>query len=907
MNAVQYVVLGLATGSVYALIACGLVVSYRGSGIINLAQGAMVMVGAYTYYEATVSWNMAPAVGIVAALVVGGLLGCIVQWGVLRNLRNTSPLLRVIATLAVLMVLQAAAVLLFGVDTLVVKGAFPTSSITLFADVTVGADRLILFFIGLALTGLLWWIYRATQFGRVTSAVAENEQVAASLGFSPEIIATINWGVGCGLGALAGALVAPTTSLQPSQLVQLVVPALAVALIANFSSLPVLFAASLSLGVFESLMSRYVVAGNVSLSIALLIAIVLLFARGLAVPLRSYVSDRLPDVGNGRVNRAVIAAWSMPLIVLMLILPLVWASALTVTLGFAIICLSVVLLTGYAGQLSLAQYPIAGFGALVAARLTSDRGLPFLLALVAAVAAAVLLGLLIGALATRIRGMTLAIVTLAAGLALYNLVLNNSALNGGATGVQIDSLSVFGLDITGLFEPQRYGVFAAVCVILVAISLLNIRRGRVGQRMLAVRSNERAASAMGIGVLGVKLYAFAMASGIAALGGVVLAFRNFSVIPSQFTSFLAISIIGVAVIGGVGRVGGGIIGGTLMAGGLGSVLFAEVPGLEPWLPLVSGLALLLVLLSDPSGLWSMNIDLVNRIRARLRRRPELDTQGSSKRPGGKISGEAASLKVRGVTLDVRGVSVKFGSVRAVNDVDLTLRPGTIHGLIGPNGAGKTTMIDAITGFVATESGQIILDGEDVSLWSPARRARAGMARSFQSVELFDDLTIRENLCLASNSWTNWRYLTDSWLPGNHDLDDRAEAAAEQFGLEEVLDLVPSQLSLGNRRMASIARAIAGGAPIVLLDEPAAGLSDEETRHLGDLLVSVVRSAGIAILLVEHNVEMVLSVSDQVTVLAGGRLLATGSAEEIRVNEDVKTAYLGSVKEGQESQTTPVIH
>ncbi|MGM5068726.1 ABC transporter ATP-binding protein [Rhodococcus qingshengii] len=232
----------------------------------------------------------------------------------------------------------------------------------------------------------------------------------------------------------------------------------------------------------------------------------------------------------------------------------------------------------------------------------------------------------------------------------------------------------------------------------------------------------------------------------------------------------------------------------------------------------------------------------------------------------------------------------------MDGVDLQLKPGTIHGLIGPKGAGKTTLIDAITGFVATESGQIELDETDISRWSPARRARAGMARSFQSVELFDDLSIHENLCLASNKWRSWRYLTDMFVPGNHGLDDRAEAAVDHFGLRSVLGLNPAQLSLGQRRMASIARAIAGGAPVLLLDEPAAGLSDDETRRLGEVLRTAATTGGFAVLLVEHNVDMVLAVSDTVTVLAQGRVLATGSPVEIRENADVKTAYLGTGKD-----------
>jgi sulfate-transporting ATPase len=267
---------------------------------------------------------------------------------------------------------------------------------------------------------------------------------------------------------------------------------------------------------------------------------------------------------------------------------------------------------------------------------------------------------------------------------------------------------------------------------------------------------------------------------------------------------------------------------------------------------------------------------------------------------GRIAREIASAEqphehqrvpARPLVLD--GVGVRFGGIPAVDGLSMTVEPGQVHGLIGPNGAGKTTAIDAITGFVRMSGGRIRLDGQDVAGWSARRRARAGIARSFQSLELFSDLTVRENIAVAHDDSSRWRRLLDVVWPTPARLSPLATAAAQFCELTPHLDERADTLPFGKRKLVAIARAIATGPSVLLLDEPAAGLDDHEAAEFSNLVRTLAREWRIAILLVEHNVQVIMGLCDQITVLDGGKLLATGTPEAIQANPAVLDAYLGS--------------
>jgi ABC-type branched-subunit amino acid transport system ATPase component/ABC-type branched-subunit amino acid transport system permease subunit len=894
MDIVRFALLGLATGSLYAMVTQGMVLVYRGSGLLNFAQAAFAMVGAYVDYELRVQARIPGLPSLLCAMLACAALGAAVHLGILRRMRNSSPLSRVIATVGVLMVLYAAAVIRYQLNTLPLPSVLPTSSVTVLPGVIIGEDRLLILLIGCALTAGLWLVYRFTSFGRATAAVAQSELHAATLGYSPDRIATINWAIGGALAALAGALIAPITYLVPDQLaITLLIFPLAAGLVGRFSSFPVCFVAALVIGIGQSELSRYSDITGIQSAAPFLVVIVALVAIGRGLPIRGTLQDRLPAVGTGRIRPVPVLVLYAVFAVLAFVLNVNWATALTVTICTAIICLSVVVVTGYAGQLSFAQYILAGVSALVAARLSAY--MPFVAALIIAVLVNAAAGLVFGLPALRTRGITFAIVTFGLAVSISAVLLENYQWTGGSSGITVPTPSLFGWNIDPNLESGRYAFVCLSVLVLLACAVANLRRGVTGRRLLAVRSNERAAASLGVNVAWVKSYAFMLSAAIAGTGGVLLAFLQPDVLVSQFDVFTSITLLAVVVVGGLGSPGGALIGSLLVGGGIATQIFSGWDSFNSWLPLIGGISLLLNLRFAPDGLFELNRQMLaplmtraDRLWARLpnpvRRRATAPAAPPVAQTGVKISPRV---------LQVRGLSVSFGGVHALTDVSLDLHPGEVHGLIGPNGAGKTTLIDAITGFVKTTAGSVQIGETPIAGWAAHRRARAGLSRSFQSLELFTDLTVQENVAVACQRSGRWPYFTDLVWPRRIRLTPAAREAMRQFELDDLRELKQDQISFGQRKVVAIARAIAGAPSVLLLDEPAAGLDDHEAAELAGLIIRLAQDWGIAVLLVEHKIDMVMSASDRVTVLVGGRVLTSGTPAEVSANPAVVDAYLGS--------------
>ena len=360
---------------------------------------------------------------------------------------------------------------------------------------------------------------------------------------------------------------------------------MAAALVGAFRSYWLTLAGGLLIGVLESEIAflQTKVSDPAALqgwgrSVPFVVIIAVLMVRGRALPLRSEASERPPELGSGRVRPAIaLPLAALGIAVIGFGLPTNGVEAATTTATTAIVVLSLVVVTGYAGQLSLAQFALAGTGAWIAARLVVNYDLPFELAGVIGVAGTVPVGLLVGLPALRSRGVNLAVATLGLSLVVESLILNNPRRTGGITGTQIGSVSFFGFDFDTATHPERYAVLAFVCFVVLAFGVANLRRGRAGRRLVAVRTNERAAAALGISVVGAKLYAFGLGAAIAAVGGVLIGFRRPSVVfYPTFSVFQSILVVLYAVIGGIGYVAGAVIGAALAPGAIVPYAFGDL-------------------------------------------------------------------------------------------------------------------------------------------------------------------------------------------------------------------------------------------------------------------------------------------------------------------------------------------
>ena len=912
----RFALLGLGAGGVYAISALGLVLVYRGSGVLNFAQGAIAGVGAYAYWDLHFNAGIPTFPAVVLAIAICAFLGALMHFGVMRPLSTAPPLSRVIATLGVMAALQALGHIRYGSGAHIIDSFFPTSRVMIFGD-PVSKDRLIVLGIACALTLVLWLVYRYTLFGLATTAVAENEQTAQLAGHSPNAIALTNWMLGCGLAGAAGVLTVSISGLSVDSTVLLIVPMLTAGLIGNFTSFPITLAAAVVIGIIQSEMVKYVSKPGWAETVPFLLAIIILVVRGRPLPVRSHVNERLPDIGSALFRPIVAVPMIVGASLFILFLPLSWADATITSLTFATVCVSVVITTGYAGQLSLAQFALAGFAGFVATRLSATQDWPFLPCAIIGVLVAIPVGFLVGLPAVRTRGINLAIITFGLAYAMYNVIFNAPTYTGGVNGTQVKSPTIFGWSLDSFTHPKRFE-FAALFVLCLALLIAcNIRRGRTGRRLVAVRSNERAAASLGLSVANAKLFAFSISAGVAGLAGVLIAFRNPYVQYSQFDVFSSVNVVIGTVLGGVGYLYGALIGGFGAAGGVTSRIihiFSDNGNVGLYITFALGLLLVLTLITNPDGIASFVArgGKLNATPKRSKRNPddaiaEVPAPSTSESP--IAVDEVAATDVERARRDpvaphrlvVEGLTVRFGAVIAVEDVSLVVNPGTVVGLMGPNGAGKTTLIDAVTGFVSAASGAVYIDDKRIGSKSAARRASLGISRTFQSLELFEEISVSDNIRVAIEAGQSGVYLHDVFWPRRAALTPTAEAAISILGLRGDLDRRPGELPLGRRRLVSIARAIASEPSILLLDEPAAGLDEEETAELGRLIRTLADEWGLAILLVEHDVPLLMSTCDTLVAIDHGRFVTSGAPEEVRHHPDVVASYLGAEVEQPTSQ------
>ena len=866
--------------------ALGVVLIHKGTGTLNLAHGGLAMLGGFLYLEFSRQLGWPAGLAIIAAVLCTSVVGAAIHTLIMRQVESASPLVKLVATLAALMIIQSSVILYFGTDPRLVLPIFPTDVFEI-GNINIPLDRVILVAIVAALAVGLSLVFHRTTRGLAVLGASENPSAARALGWSTDTIGLVTWTVGAALAGLAGVLIVPLSGLDTEGLTLVLIAALAAALVSGFNSFTLAAAAALAIGMCQSILPNYVNQQGVPEVVPLLVIMVVLTVRGVGLPPRSHVRIRLPELGASTVSKRV---WLLLLVVsgaLVWALPVEWANAIRVTFLIGIVMLSVVVLTGYAGQLSLGQYALGGFGAFIAGRLVAEHDLPFVVAAALGVIGTACFGLLFAVPALRTRGVQLAVVTLGLGLFLQKLIFENAKFTGEGLGTPVGETSLFGLNIDSIVEPRRFATVAIVAFFGLAYLVLNLRRSVAGRRLIAVRTNERAAAALGISVTGAKLYAFTVASVLAGCGGILIAFSNRVIVYEFIGPTQSINIATMTVLGGVGYVSGSVFGAQFWPGAIGSELghLFGISNLNQWLVLITGVVLVLLLKQDPNGMASHTIGALRRQRARFRT--------SAAAPSPLVPPASALQRVTPKSLVVDRVSVSFGGVRALADVGVTVAPGQVVGVIGPNGSGKTTLIDAITGFVRPNEGSITLAGQELQHVPAFERNRAGLSRSFQSLELFDDVSVLENLRAASDTKSRASYLTSIVAPTEPPLPASAWNAITEFRLADVLGQRPSELSYGTRRLLAIARAISSSPSILLLDEPASGLSQTEAAELAVVVRRLADDWGVGVLVVEHNMAFMMGLCDHIVVLNFGKVIDSGPPERISSSEAVVSAYLGA--------------
>jgi ABC-type branched-subunit amino acid transport system ATPase component/ABC-type branched-subunit amino acid transport system permease subunit len=723
-------------------------------------------------------------------------------------------------------------------------------------------------------------------------AVVDNPELLDIAGTNPVRVRRLAWMIGSSFACASGVLLGPFINLDPTTLTFLIVAAFGAAAIGRFSNLPVTYVGGLALGIAASLCTKYFTTGVLSgLSSAL--PFLVLFVVLMVSP-RRRLEDRvqaIPERSGGWT-----APWplqvigGLALLIFLLFVPGFAGIHLgdwTQFLAMTVLLLSLGLLTRTSGQVSLAHVSFMAIGVAGFSHLAVDHHWPWAAALVVAGLIAVPIGALLSIPAIRLSGLYLALTTFGFGILLQYMFYNENYMFGDlGLGVAVPTPHLSWLDLSSA-NGYYYLVLAITLVVILAV--LGINFSRLGRLLRALGDSSTALATSGTSVNVTRVLVFALSAFLAAVAGVLGAADIGQVSGDSYqpiTSLVFFTLITISV------------GRTPWYAILAAAGYALIPSYlagsttSTVLQLIFGVIAVMVALS-PASSQTLPSQVTRAVDMVFRRR---------QRPAaGDIPAAAAAPAVpaRPVTpgeLAAEGLRVQFGGLVAVDDVSFTVRTGRITGLIGPNGAGKTTVFNACSGLIKPRAGRVLLDGRDLSRLSPAARARRGLGRTFQRMELFDSMTVRENVALgyeAGRAGLNpLRHLVST---GGH--RRRARAAADE-ALRRC-DLLPlagrpaGALSTGQRRLVELARCLAGSHRILLLDEPSSGLDRVETARFGEILQRAVAEKGIGILLVEHDIALVSSVCDEIYVLDFGRQIYAGAAADVLNSPVVQAAYLGT--------------
>jgi ABC-type branched-subunit amino acid transport system ATPase component/branched-subunit amino acid ABC-type transport system permease component len=893
-----FIVAGIAFGSIYGLAATGLVLTYKTSGIFNFGHGALATTAAYVFYwmhyDHGWDWKLS---AVVAVLVVGPLMGLLME-RIARVLSQQRTAWKVVGTVGLILLVQGLGTIKYGADT---RPAQPNylpkgTEFFRFAGVNITYAQVTVSVIALVVVIALYALFRFTRLGLAMRAVVDDPDLLDLQGTSPAKVRRISWIIGSTLAALSGVLILPFLNLNAITLTFLVVQTFGAAAIGAFASIPLAFVGGLLVGVGESLLTKYEITyptiAGLSKGLPFIILIIVMLAtpkHKLAPP--SAVQARPPLEWRGPISLRLGAG-----VVVFGVLALVpfwaesklnpyWITALAVTL----IMLSLGLLVRTAGIVSLCTAAFAAIGAVSFSQLHVDANLPWLVAVLIAGLIAVPVGAIIAIPAIRLSGLFLALATLGFGLLIERVFYRRSYM----FTVLAEGRKAPRPGWASSNDAYYWLVLAFVIAGVIAISAIN--RGRLGRILAGMSESPRAVSTLGLSVNVSRVIVFCIGAYMAAVAGalhsgVTQQIAAESLFYSSFNSIVLIAILALAPFR---------VPWYAIFAGVTQVIPAYIEGHNTVHVLTVIFGFFSIVIALQGGPHGMPLKLQTFFEQRfgpttLRRpRPAITGEVDLRRPAPSVADGAVT------GLAINDLMVRFGGLIAVDGVTLQAPVGRITGLIGPNGAGKTTTFNSCSGLNRPSSGQVRLHGRDVSKVSPPSRARQGLGRTFQIMELCESLTVADNVALGRESSQAgakpWSQLVAP--PGEMRVRDLATAEAiELCGIQDIADQQAGALSTGQRRLVELARCLAGPFDLLLLDEPSSGLDHDETGRFGEILRKVVAERGCGILLVEHDMALVMDVCEYIYVLDFGKLIFEGSPPEVATSPDVQAAYLGSETE-----------
>ncbi len=989
---------GFVNGLGIALTAMGIVLVYRSSRVINFAVGDLGVPAAalLALMVGKSHWPYWPA--LIFAVLVGTLSGTVVELAVIRRLFKAPRVIVLVATIGVAELARVVTLTLPDYRTGQLQTTYPSpmSSSWKLSTVTVSGAQLLVIIIVPIVTLVLWWLLNHTTFGESVRATATNADLARLTGINPKMMSTAIWTIAGFLSAVSVILIA--TQQTSTELVSIgpdtLLLGLAAALIGRMTSFPRAALGAILLSVIDQVLVFNFPNETGLVEFFLFLLTLVLVARMARIddsggesfafaPRVPPVPERLREVWWVRRLPQLVAgvALAVAIVIPLIIKQSARHQTYAMILAFAICAISVTVLTGWAGQLSLGQMAFAGVGALGAAafarglslnmgwrtnrlvkgslrpwglalgflllvvavmainrllasrragtrgrRLRDSRGVllsvavvaiaggatafvacvdrsgtphpvPFVLSIVlgAAMACVVAVGVGVGAL--RVRGLLLAISTMAFAIAAENYLFSRPffAQSEGSLTVEFPRGKLGPVNLPHLNRTYYYFVLAVLVLVLVLVG--HLRRTGIGRSIIGVRENEPAAAALTVSPGRAKLTAFAMGGFIAGVGGALLGGLVITIGYSErfFTFPDSLTLVSLAVIGGLGSLAGAVTGALWVIG---------LPAFWPTnntVPLfTSSIGLLIILLYIPGGFTQIGYWLRGVLLRWLEQRlPELPTKTATAPPASlrRAVRDLPTVEAGVGALSTTGLTVRFGGLVAVDSVDFRAEPGEVIGLIGTNGAGKSTLLNAMGGYVPS-SGLVHLYGREITGLAAHQRARGGLGRTFQAATLFPELTVREVVQLAlearrpTSFWGSLLYLPTATRAERVKRSEAAELI-DFLGLGRYADRFIAELSTGTRRIVELASVLAVAPRVICLDEPTAGVAQREAEAFGPLIKRVQRELEATLIVVEHDLPMILSISDRIYCMEAGAVIASGTPNEIRANEAVVASYLGT--------------